>query len=153
MKTRGLFILVPLALVLRVFAADAAPNKAGTLFAGIAKLTDRKAADRGHIAEDIAKLASSTSGRTGVQANVPELIPFLKDEDDVVRYWIAMALGHIGAPAKDAVPALVVALGERVGDMGSKTSASGIRFALDRIDPTWRSRPDITERIKQRWPK
>lgn len=153
MKTSGLFILLPFALVFHVFAADAAPSTAGTPVAAIAQLKDRIAVERGHIAEEIAKIASSTSGRAGLQEHVPELIPFLKDEDDVVRYWVAIALGHIGAPAKDAVPALIVALGERVDTVTSKSSESGIRFALDRIDPTWRSRPDVSDRIKQKWSK
>jgi HEAT repeat protein len=153
MKKSGLSILLPLALVSYVFAADAVSSTVGTPVAAIAQLRNKKAADRGDIAEEIAKSASSTSGRAGLQDHVTELIPFLKDEDDVVRYWVAITLGHIGAPAKDAVPTLIVALSERVDTVASKSSESGIRFALDRIDPSWRSRPDVSERIKQKWPK
>ena len=119
----------------------------------IARLADKQAADRGRIAEEIARFTASTSDRTGLQGQVKDLIPFLRDEDDTVRYWIAAALGHIGTLAKDAVPALIVALDERADTIASKSSESGIRFALDRIDPHWRSRADVSNRIKRRWPE
>jgi len=153
MKTSGLFVALAFALAFQVFAAVAVQSATGAPVESIAQLADRKAADRGHIAGEIARCASSTSGRAVLLEHIPDLIPFLKDEEDVVRYWVAIALGHIGAPAIDAVPALIVALDERVDTEATKSSESGIRFALDRIDPDWRSRPDVSARIKERWPK
>lgn len=78
--------------------------------------------------------------------------PLLKDENDSVRYWIAMALGHIGPPAKEAVPNLIVALTDRVNKYVSKDSSSGIRFALDHIEPSWHTRADVPVSVRKRWP-
>jgi hypothetical protein len=61
------------------------------------------------------------------------LARMLADRDDSVRYWIAIALGYIGSRAQEAVPALKEALKAKECDHSSKTSASGIRFALSRI--------------------
>jgi len=66
-------------------------------------------------------------------ADIDLLANLLTDRDDSVRYWIAMALGYLGPRARQAVPALEKALKERECDNSSKTSASGIEFALSRI--------------------
>jgi HEAT repeat protein len=64
---------------------------------------------------------------------VDDIAGFLLDSDDVVRYWAAAALGFLGAQAESAIPALERALREREGKKGSKSSASAIRLALERI--------------------
>jgi HEAT repeat protein len=66
-------------------------------------------------------------------ADIDLLANLLTDRDDSVRYWIAMALGYLGPRARQSVPALEKALKERECDHSSKTSASGIEFALSRI--------------------
>lgn len=109
------------------------------LSASVAKLGDTNRTDRPQIAETIAvKLGESPSTDSGL---VGSLIPFLKDKDDSVRYWMAIGIGKCGSTAKPAVPTLIEALAERLDTMASKDSSSGIRFALDRIEPNWRSRP------------
>jgi HEAT repeat protein len=82
---------------------------------------------------------------------VSELIPFLKDGNDTIRYWIAMSLGKFGHAAKDSVPDLIIALNDMVETYASKSSESGIQFALDKIDPNWRSRDDVPDAVRKRW--
>jgi HEAT repeat protein len=69
---------------------------------------------------------------------VSELVPFLRDDNDAVRYWVAMAIGNLGHCATNAVPALIQALGEKESSSDSKNSASAIRLALKRIGSTGR---------------
>ena len=70
---------------------------------------------------------------------VARIASLLKDRDDSVRYWAAMALGYIGPKANSAVPQLLTALKEiekekeeRKGNTG-KSSADAIQLALQRI--------------------
>ena len=109
---------------------------------------------RTKIAEKITKgIINSKLKKADMSSLVKHLIPFLKDRNDSVRYWTAMSLGHIGKPAEIAVPDLLVALEDMVDSYGSKDSSSGICFALDRIAPNWRERPDLPSNIKKRWGK
>jgi hypothetical protein len=64
---------------------------------------------------------------------VSDVTALLTHESDAVRYWIAMALGQMGAQAQASIPALEQALRERPGKTGVKTSATAIRIALKRI--------------------
>ncbi len=57
----------------------------------------------------------------------------LDNADDSVRYWIARCLGNFGPRAKFVAPKLVNLLAEVDRLQGSKTSASGIRFALTQM--------------------
>lgn len=65
--------------------------------------------------------------------DVGALANLLSDPDDVVRGWIAAALGLLGHKAKSAVPQLRQALLERPCANQPATSASAIRLALSRI--------------------
>src|ERR1700722_18787247 len=67
---------------------------------------------------------------------VADLISLLGIRDDSVRYWVARSLGNLGPRANAAVPSLKGLLAEVDCLQGSKTSASGIRFALAQIGDT-----------------
>jgi hypothetical protein len=58
----------------------------------------------------------------------------LKINDDSVRYWVALCLGNFGPRAKAAVPKLLEILDQTDCIKAAKTSASGIRVALKKID-------------------
>src|SRR5678810_588110 len=51
---------------------------------------------------------------------VADLSRLLSDDSERVRYWVAMALGHMGPGARAALPALEQALKERPGMPGRK---------------------------------
>jgi hypothetical protein len=58
----------------------------------------------------------------------------LDASDDSVVYWVARSLGNLGRRANTAIPKLQKKLAEVECIEGSKTSASGIRFALSQLD-------------------
>ncbi|MES1971426.1 MAG: hypothetical protein V4472_03145 [Pseudomonadota bacterium] len=62
-----------------------------------------------------------------------EVVSLLDFPDDSVRYWVARAIGNLGASGRPAVPRLKKLLSEVDCLPGSKTSASGIRFALSQM--------------------
>jgi HEAT repeat protein len=59
-----------------------------------------------------------------------ELLGKLKDNDPGVRYWAARELGHRGAQAKEAVPALTEALKDQ-----DKNVRMGGAYALGEVGP------------------
>lgn len=67
---------------------------------------------------------------------VTDLISLLDIPDDSVRYWVARSLGNLGPRAKAAIPQLQRLLAEVDCIQGTKTSASGIRFALTQMGVT-----------------
>ena len=67
---------------------------------------------------------------------VADLISLLDIPDDSVRYWVATSLGNLGPRAKAAIPQLERLLAEVDCVKGSKTLASGIRFALTQMGVT-----------------
>jgi len=67
---------------------------------------------------------------------IVDLMSLLAGSDDSTRYWAARSLGVLGPRAKIAVPILQSTLTEVDCLPGSKTSASGIRFALLQIGIT-----------------
>jgi hypothetical protein len=67
------------------------------------------------------------------EREIEALTGMMADQDDSIRYWIATALGYVGPRAKLAVPNLEAALKEVECSMSSKTSASSIRSALEKI--------------------
>jgi hypothetical protein len=60
----------------------------------------------------------------------------MDSSDDSVRYWVARCLGNFGPRARMAAPKLEQVLAEVDCLQGSKTSASGIRFALGEMGIT-----------------
>lgn len=68
-----------------------------------------------------------------VERDVIALAALMRDPDDGVRRWAAVALGNIGPRAAAAVPALQAALPEVDCLWAPASSRSGIIFALRRI--------------------
>jgi HEAT repeat protein len=70
---------------------------------------------------------------------IDDIASLLSDKDDAVRYWAALALGNIGAPAIRVVPSLEKALKDVEPAPGSGvigpdlSSASAIQGALQKI--------------------
>ena len=56
-------------------------------------------------------------GKTKKDYSLEELLGKLKDNDPGIRYWAARELGHRGAQAKDAVPALTEILKDKDGNV------------------------------------
>ena len=85
---------------------------------------------RTNAAEHLATLVKK--GRNGgfSETEVTQIISLLDSSDDSVRYWIAIAIGHIGPSGKRAIPKLLAMLPEAEKTNGTITSADGIRFAL-----------------------
>jgi len=67
---------------------------------------------------------------------ITELASLMDSSDDSVRYWVARCLGNFGPRARMAAPKLEHVLAEVDCLQGSKTSASGIRFALGEMGIT-----------------
>jgi HEAT repeat protein len=97
---------------------------------------------RARLAEQLSTFIQH-SDRAAIDAldakEIDDLAGLLSDRDDVVRFWAALALGHIGAPAARAIPVLERALREAEPALGSNiigpdlSSASAIRGALRKI--------------------
>ena len=117
----------------------------------ISLLSQVSSRDRAKIAKKITVYIINSKDKTDISSRVELLTPFLKDQNDSVRYWTAMSLGHIGKSAEVAIPDLLAALEDKVNSYVSKDSSSGILFALDRIAPNWRKRSNLPENIKERW--
>jgi HEAT repeat protein len=93
-------------------------------------------------AESLADLVKQ-AGPNGVSPKVvSDLTGLLSDSSDSVRYFAATALGYLGQRASTAIPALEQALREREGKRASKSSASAIRLALERIRSAPTQLPD-----------
>jgi HEAT repeat protein len=100
---------------------------------------------RNKIREDVAKYLAAFVAQKKLEVEnddgttIDEIASLLGDRDDLVRYWAAMALQHIGPAARQAVPALQKALREIEPEVGSgklgpsASSASAIRKALHSI--------------------
>jgi hypothetical protein len=64
---------------------------------------------------------------------IMSLASLLDGADDPVRYWVARCIGNFGRRARIAAPRLEQVLAEVECLVGSKTSASGIEFALSQM--------------------
>lgn len=93
---------------------------------------ERSSNVRTQYAQDLVKVARRDPQRVD-DKTIDDVAKLLSSNDDSVRYWAAGALGIFGPRATRAVPALEQALAEIKCSMGSKTSESGIRLALERI--------------------
>jgi HEAT repeat protein len=126
----------------------------------IKALQDREMAVREEAANSL--LFRALYKDPGVAAAVPALADTLKDPEALVRMEAAEALGAIGPPAKNALPALVAALqaNQKMADLGEAMAAVEMARALAKIDQVtaqqralpflisaYDSRPDARERI------
>jgi hypothetical protein len=91
---------------------------------------------RTEAAEHLAELTRGISPNKVDDKTIADLVSLLDTSDDSVRYWVAASLGNLGPRARIAVPKLQKTLAAVDCLQGSKTSASGIRFALTRMGVT-----------------
>ncbi len=127
------------------------PIDRGAFDSSVERLKDETRADRVETAEAIAVEVRRLNRNEGTAGLARELWPFLRDDNDAVRYWIAHALSELGPDASEAVPHLLTALADRAEVYVSKDSSAGIVIALDRIEPAWRGRDDVPEAVLKRW--
>lgn len=84
-------------------------------------------------AEHLSQMTRRMNPKSVPDQTVTDLISLLDIPDDLVRYWVARSLGNLGPLARAAIPQLHKLLAEVDCVQGSKTSASGIRFALTQM--------------------
>jgi hypothetical protein len=103
----------------------------------IAKVgTGESSTARTEAAEHLADLTRQVHAKSVDDKTIADLTSLLNTSDDSVRYWVARCLGNLGLRARAAIPELQKLLTEVDCLQGSKTSASGIRFALSQMDIT-----------------
>jgi len=88
---------------------------------------------RTEAAEQLAELTRKVDSKKLDDRTVADLVSLLDASDDSVVYWVARCLGNLGSRASSAIPKLQKKLAEVDCIEGSKTSASGIRFALSQL--------------------
>jgi hypothetical protein len=91
---------------------------------------------RTEAAQHLFELTSGIDPNEVGDKTIVDLISLLDLSDDSVRYWVARCLGNFGLRARIAIPTLQKVLAEVDCLQGSKTSASGIRFALTQMGVT-----------------
>jgi hypothetical protein len=84
-------------------------------------------------AEHLAALTRKTDAKKVDDTTVADLVSLLDTSDDSVLYWVARCLGNLGSRANIAIPKLQKRLAEVDCLQGSKTSASGVRYALSQL--------------------
>jgi hypothetical protein len=99
----------------------------------IAKVrTGETSTARTDAAEHLFDLTWTGHHKVGDKA-IADIASLLDVSDDSVRYWVARSLGNFGQRAKAFAPRLQALLAEVDCLQGSKTSASGIRLALEQM--------------------
>ena len=116
--------------VLLLTDAAAAKSSQRQLADSIAKVRTGEPSAAREAAEQLSHLTRRMSPNAVSDRAVADLISLLDIRDDSVRYWVARSLGNLGPRANAALPSLRRLLAEVDCLQGSKTSASGIRFAL-----------------------
>jgi hypothetical protein len=86
--------------------------------------------ERTTAAQHLAQLVNPNNAHEISDGTIHEMEGLLDSPQDSIRYWTARALGNLGYRGKSAVPKLLELLPKADCLNGSKTSASGIRFAL-----------------------
>jgi PBS lyase HEAT-like repeat len=98
--------------------------------------TGEPSMNRTEAAEHLAELTRKIDAKKVDDRTIADLVSLLDTSDDSVRYWVARCLGNLGPRGKTAIPKLQRLLAEVDCLQGSKTSASGIRFALTQMGVT-----------------
>jgi len=114
----------------------------------IAQLGSGDAKDRAIAARKLLDASRIPAVHAALVASVPKLIPYLNGDNEAVRGFIVGTLASVSVDSKKVIPALIVALDARVGDKTHDQSQEKIIMWLNIIDPKWRSRPEVTEKIK-----
>src|SRR5882762_7075117 len=91
---------------------------------------------RRRAAEHLFELPRGTNSKKVGDETIANIASLLDGDDDSVRYWVARCLGNFGPRAKTSEPKLQAVLAKVDCLQGSKTSASGIRFALAKMGIT-----------------
>lgn len=89
-----------------------------------------------YVAERLNKLIGQLDPQSVDDKIVEDLVSLLAIPNDAIRFWVAAALGHLGPRARKAIPALEALLPDVDCLMGSVTSASSIRIALEQMGVT-----------------
>lgn len=111
-----------------------------------AKMKD-KAFYQSDTGEYLADLAKKIDPNKIDQKTLGELETLLDSDNDLIRYWGAVALGNLGPRAKPAVPKLLKILAKVDCLNGPITSANGIRYALKHIGVKAPPPPKCPQRI------
>ena len=128
------FALMACLVVMSQVAIAATPDPWHAIAQQVEKIKkESSSTSRPDEAERLADLVKQKAAHVIPESLLAEITDLLTDRDDTVRYWTAMALGYLGPQAASSIPALEKALKEIEKVRGSKTSASGIRFALAKI--------------------
>jgi hypothetical protein len=104
----------------------------------IAKVKSGKTANhRAAAAQHLSELTDGTDPAKIDDLTLKKIVSLLHSSDDEVRFWVAASLGQLGPRARAiAAPALLALLPKADCLVGSLTSASAIRLALDRMGVT-----------------
>ena len=94
---------------------------------------EKNLASQEKLTENMFNLLSKTDNVDISDSNISEIMLLLDIPFDPARYWIARSIGVLGAKGKVAIPKLKSVLAQVDCLRGSKTSASGIRFALAQL--------------------
>ncbi len=101
------------------------------------------ASARTDAAERLFELTRGERSRGLGNDSISEIASLLDWPEDSVRYWVARSLGNFGPRGRLAIPKLKNVLSQVECLRGSKTSASGVRFALKQMgEPTPHSKCD-----------
>ncbi|MCP4476781.1 MAG: hypothetical protein GY880_25800 [Planctomycetaceae bacterium] len=103
--------------------------------------------------EKLPDAIESHTDRDSLGYIIPKIEPLLNHDNDSIRYWAAMSLGKLGPMASAAIPQLISSLTKKMEDYSSKSSASGIQYALERISPNWIDRDDVPADVRERYSK
>ena len=95
--------------------------------------TGKSSRDRTDAAKHLFDITQGDASKRIDDQLLSKITGLLKDSDDSVLYWVARCLGNFGSRAKPAVPELLKILNEVDCIKASKSSASGIRFALKQM--------------------
>jgi hypothetical protein len=120
-----------------VARAEAKPTINQQLQQAIAKVRKAKAtAAKSDAAERLVALTYERDCSDVTDETIQSLISLLDMPDDVVRMWVAGALGDIGPRAKGAAPKLLRILAEVECKQWDLSSASSIPVALGKMGVT-----------------
>ena len=102
--------------------------------ATVAKVrTSKSEQEQAEAAKHVFELTKGERGGKFDDKTIMGLASLLDTTNDTVRYWVARSIGNFGERARMAAPKLEQVLAEVDCMEGSKTSASGIRFALSQM--------------------
>lgn len=115
----------------------------------IAQLRSEDADVRALAARKIADATRFAEGSKALSSYVPKLIPFLDSDDEAVRKPLVMAALCGLKTHPEVIPALIRSLDAKAGVKALEWSQQQIILVLDQVDFDWRSRPEVTERIRK----